>query len=263
MKQELHTYDQTWIQGFQHRLAAAEISENNRKLIESFQNYLFSMGSGNARVAKLSNQLIKVATFEENGKRVFPADFDTAKRNDILNLVSFLNRMESLSDATKSDYRRAIKQFYRWYKEEDTKLYSEDASVRMQAQRRYQYIEKDVKREYKVKQIDPAEVLQDEEIHHVVTKGCKTIKEKAVLKFLHEVGVRPGELINFRVKDIDIRKKWGVAYVDGKTGRRPVQFIRSKPYVVQWLETQVILQEVLNIFQEEQPSVHHQNLQVC
>jgi len=211
------------------------ISEGNKKLIRNFQNYLFSAGSGEGRIGKVVNQLKKMLLFEEDNLKVFDCDLDKATKQDVLNLVAHINRIPVYSEATKSDYRRCIKQFYKWLKEEDERLYSKDDKTRIEAYKFYNYIEKEVKRAYKKKQIDPSDVLTDEDIDNVVRKGCRTIKEKTLIKFLHETGLRVGELLNLRVKHIEIKKNIGIAHVDGKTGRRAVQFTNSMAYVVQWL----------------------------
>ncbi len=229
------TYSQTWPKNALKRVESAKISEENKILLRDFQNYLFSTGSGEPRVAKVVTQLKKMLLFEESGLKVFDCDLNKATRKNIMNLVSHVNRREDLADATKSDYRRTIKQFFRWFKEEDDRLYGKDEKEKIDSKRLYHYVEKEVKRAYKEKQIDPSTVLTNEEIEKVVSTGCRTIKEKAFIKFLHETGVRAGELLNLRVKHIELKKNIGIAHVDGKTGRRAVQFTNSMSYVVQWL----------------------------
>ena len=211
------------------------LSDTNKRLMTNFQNYLFSTGSKQLRVSKVLGQLKKMLLFEENGLKVVSTDLDKVTKQDILNLVSYINRLTYLSEATKSDYRRCIKQFFNWYKEEDERFYSKDDKLRFEVNKLYKYVEKEVKRAYKEEQIDPSTVLTNEDIEKVVSQGCRTIKEKALIKFLHETGLRVGELLSLRVRHIEIKKNIGVANVDGKTGRRPVQFTNSMSYIVQWL----------------------------
>ena len=204
-------------------------SERNKELIISFQNYQFSKGCKEKRVAKLTRQLIKILP-------LINCELDKATKQDILNVVSHINRREDYSEATKSDYRRLLKQFYGWFKDEDERLESNDYTTRTIAKRMYNYIEKEVKRSFKTPEIDPTTILTEEDVDKVVRGGCKTIKEKAFIKFLHETGVRSGEMLGLRLKDIEVRKNLGVAYVNGKTGRRKVEFVKSMAYVVQWLD---------------------------
>ncbi|MBT3395517.1 tyrosine-type recombinase/integrase [archaeon] len=219
------------------KLSRADISEINKQLIRDFQNYLFSSGSGEKRVAKLTAQFINMFSFKEANGKVISINLDNVTRKDVLNIVAYINRIDRLSEATKSDYRRCIKQFFKWFQEEDVRVDSEDRNDRIEAKKLYSYIEKELSISYKKKQIDPSTILSDEEIENVVRKGCRSIKEKAFIKFLHETGIRAGEMLNLHLKHIEIKKNIGVAYVDGKTGRRAVQFTRSMPYIVQWLES--------------------------
>ncbi|MFH1828451.1 MAG: tyrosine-type recombinase/integrase [Nanoarchaeota archaeon] len=234
---ELYPQKVGYFKRLNQKLNNAIVSENNKQLVKYFQNYLFSTGSGEKRVAKLTAQLLNMVTFKEDDECVLKNDLNNANKQDILNLVSFINRHERYSEATKSDYRRCIKQFYRWYQEEDALLDSEIRTIRKEREKLYKFIEKEISINYKKKQIDPTTILSDNDIEEVVSKGCRSIKEKAFIKFLHETGVRAGEMLNLKVKDIEIKKNLGVAYVNGKTGRRAVQFTKSMSYVTRWLES--------------------------
>src|SRR3989344_6607547 len=228
------TYLSLWSKNVIERLDKELISDGNKKLLRNFQNYLFSTGTKTFRVGKLTKEITKRLLAKENGLLVIGCDLNQATKQDILNAVSYINRSEDWAEATKSDYRRAIKQFYKWFKEEDERVYSKDDHERIIAQKLYHFVENEVKRAYKPKQIDPSTILTEEDVEKAVG-GCRTIKEKAFIKFLHETGVRAEEMINLKVKHIEIKKNIGLAHVDGKTGRRTVQFVKSMPYVVQWL----------------------------
>jgi len=236
LKMDLYPNKRKNFENANKKLEQFKTSETNKKLIRDFQNYLFSTGSKELRIAKLTTQLIRILSYKDNGRLVFNCNFNDVSKKEVLNLVSYINRQKNLSEATKGDYRRCIKQFYRWYKDEDDKIYSADLNVRTKALKFYNYLEKEVSMNYKRKQIDPSTVLTEEDIEKVVSKGCRTIKEKALIKFLHETGVRAGELLNLKLKDIEIKKNMGVVYVNGKTGRRAVQFTKSMSYLVGWLE---------------------------
>jgi site-specific recombinase XerD len=234
--ERIHTYNQKWVKKFKEKLNNADISYNNKKAIESFQDYLFSTGSGEARVSKLTNQLINILTFEENNERVFNCEFNQTTKKEISRIIAYINRYETLSLATRSDYRRCIKQFFKWFEEEDDRVESKNHFQMIVAKRLYKYIHNEVKRAYKEEEIDPTEVLTDKNIELVSSKGCRTTKERAILKFLHESGLRAGEFLNLKIKDIVLTEKYGVANVNGKTGRRAVHFVNSMPFIVQWLE---------------------------
>ena len=101
------------------RLKEEKISQRNKDLISIFHNHLFSKDIGELRVVKLSTILRKMALITKK-------DYDKLTKEELILLLSSLKRNTSFSDETKADYRKAIKQFYRWFKEEDPRLESED-----------------------------------------------------------------------------------------------------------------------------------------
>lgn len=226
----------TWIYSgrdkvFENELATLKkwkTSQRNKTLITAFQNFLFSRKSGKLRVAKLSSQLRRISLRLNK-------DFDQATKEDILSVVSGINQEDAYGEATKSDYRRCIKQFYMWYKDDDDRIYSKNELEKRQVEKLYKYLEKDLKISYKRAEIDPKTVLTDEDIDIVLEKGCRTIKEKALVKFLHESGVRAGELLNMKIGDLDFKEDHVLVTVDGKTGRRTFPITNSVPYLVQYL----------------------------
>lgn len=210
------------------RLEKAKISQKDKKLITDFHNYLFSKGSGSLRVTKLSSQLRRMSPKMDK-------DFDKATKEDLINLVALYNKDTSLSEATKSDYRRALKQFYRWLEDKDKRLDSEDKEERKEAEKLYKYIE-DLSTGYKIKQADPTTIITEEDCKKIVEKGCKNPRDKAFISMLHETGCRIGEFLNIKVGDINMKNDYAEATVDGKTGKRTVFFIKSLPHLLRYLE---------------------------
>jgi len=216
-------------------LKVAKISNKNRELLFKWVDYLKASGIGKIRISKLLGQTFKIFSYEEDGKQVFSANLESATIEDITKLVSYINFKDDYSEATKSDYRRWLKQFYRWFEENDLRIDSDEKNVRRDAHKFYTFIRREIKRAYKKDKIDPSTILSDEDINLVVTKGCRTAKERAMIKFLHETGVRCKELLNLKVKHIEFKKNLGFAHVDGKSGKRTVEFVTSMPLMTQYL----------------------------
>lgn len=211
------------------RLAREQISAKNKELITEFLNYLFSIETGEIRAAKLSSQLRRICL-------QLNKDLDKATTQDIQNVVAYINRNDKYKPETKADYRRCIKQFYAWYKDIDPRMESEDAKTLKQANKFYKYIDKNIKRASKIKSVDYSNILNEEDIKKVIEEGCTSIREKAFIALLHESGFRAGELLNMKIKDVQIMKNRALITVDGKTGERRVPIIHSLPYLVQWLD---------------------------
>lgn len=200
------------------KLKSSKVSKNNKKLILDFQTYLASTGSGKVRIAKLTGQLKRIALISNK-------DFSSFEKKDLMKVIAHFNHSD-YSDATKADYRRVLKQFFKYYEDEDKRS---DTKIL------YKFIKQGISSAYKEKQIEPNAILTEEDIEAVV-RSCTNIRDKAFIKFLHETGLRAGEMLGLKIENIALKKNIGLAYVDGKTGRRTVQFTKSMSYIVRWLD---------------------------
>lgn len=205
------------------------LSNENKQLIKRFQNYLFSKGSSGFRVYKVSAQLRKL--FLELNKEI-----PDAVKDDILTLVSSVNRNIKHREATRADFCRALKQFYIWYEDEDERLYSKDDTILRRTRQLYKYVKSDMKTSYKDPFRDPNEIITEEDINQVLQKGCKTTRDRALLKVLHSTGIRVGELLNMRIGHIKVNVSYGEIAVFGKTGQRTVYLTDALPSLTQYLE---------------------------
>ncbi len=207
------------------RLNKSPISKKNLELILSWHDHLFATGTGPIRVAKLSSQIRRIAVWVQK-------DLNILNKKDIESLLGKINRSEKWTEATKADYRRCIKQFYQWFKEEDPRILEGDIEII----KLYNYIEKQIKINYKERSYDYSEVINDEDIQQVLDVGCSNIKEKTFLAVLHESGLRAGEMLNLQIRDIEFKESNVVLKVDGKTGIRRVPLVFSMGYISRWLD---------------------------
>jgi len=215
------------------------LSQRNKDLIKLFQASLHARQITQQRIAKLTLQLRYLAIRLKK-------DFDALTYEDIQLCIAGINQETKLSPATKCDYVKTVKQFYRWYKLRDERLDEVDIDLprdqikQKQVQRRnatklYQHIEQELTSSYKLTEIDPASVITEEDLHLIVEKGCRGTKEKAFVSVLHETGCRIGEFLGIRLKDIEIKDQMSLIHVDGKTGRRCCYVVESVPFLVKWL----------------------------
>ncbi len=210
------------------KLAEDKIEEQSKELIRRYQDALFSKGCGKIRVSKLSSQLRKVSALLDK-------PLDDVDQNDMSILISGINRDQDYAEATKGDYRRCLKQFYAWFEEQDGRLKGNNEQEIQKAQRFYKFLNKEVKASYRKRLIDPSTIITKQDIDTVVSNGCCSIKEKALVKFLHETGVRAGELLNMKIKDIVFSRSYAEVIVNGKTGMRKIPIVSSIQYLVAWL----------------------------
>ncbi len=216
------------------KLKEWDTTVRNKELITSFQNHLFASGSRGLRVAKLSSQLRRMCMVLARELDIHK-NLDELECEDVQALMSFYARQQNISEATQKDYARVTKQFFRWYKDLDERLESQDKNIVKATLRLYTYVEKQLRVAYKGRKLDSSAILSDKDIDFVVEKGCRSIKERCFVKMLHESGARIGEFINLKLKDIQIDDNRALLSVDGKTGPRTIPVVESIPLLTQWL----------------------------
>lgn len=257
-EREIYVESEIMMEKEEIRLRKANLSTINYELIKRWQKYLYSTGSGNKRVVKLTIQIRKICCYIKK-------DINILEKGDLEDILSHLKNKNNITDATRTDYIRCLKQFYKWFKGEDKRLHNpilktdvfnlvkilkgnndeiqevtseiREANIEKdKAQKMYDFIENEVKRTYKIKEIDPSEIINEEELSNIIEKGCKTHKEKAFLMMLHETGARIGEFLNIRLRDITIKQEILEINVDGKTGKRTIFCNKSIPYLLRYLD---------------------------
>lgn len=139
------------------KLQEADISEADRKAIIGFENFIFSQGSCKLRVAKLLSQLRKICIWKKEKSINEPLCAFT--RKELIVMISHINQIVRLSEVTKADYRRGLKQFYKWYREEDKRLYSANRKLQEETRRFYNFVDKELKITYKHKQANPNTII--------------------------------------------------------------------------------------------------------
>lgn len=218
------------------KLNDSDLKDRDKELIKQFQEYYFSIGTKEMRIAKLTSQLRTICDWLAS-ELAIDKDLSSLGKSDAMRLVAYINRLVGKSEATKADYRRALKQFYAWYKEEDPRKHGGSEEERIEIHKFYHYLEKDVKIAYKIKQADPNTVLNDDEIMRVLDYGCQTVREKAFIITLHELGCRASEYLNLRIGNLHFKDSYmEVDVPDGKTGQRVVYATRSVPFLLKYLD---------------------------
>lgn len=227
----------------------------NKRIIKEWHNTLSAENSGQPRICKLSMQIRKVVQvwhYFTDGEQ----DLNTIDKKSFEQVVGWINQHNKWSLATRADYRRCIKQFFGWYEERDTRLqevpeiditapqaeqqaqYKLRQDIKQQrgvAQEFYDYINKNVKRNYKKPQIDASDVLTDADIRKAIEQGAKNSRDRAFIGVLHESGFRAAEILNLRIKDVSVQGDRAILRVNGKTGRRSVPIILNMPYLLRWI----------------------------
>ena len=86
------------------------------------------------------------------------------------------------------------------------------------------------------KKYTPDDILTEQDIRKMLDVTGDP-RDAALIAVLYDSGARVGELLNMKVKDIDLQSTPGHARLTGKTGTRIVPLIFSVPYVARYLDS--------------------------
>lgn len=229
MKRDIYNIDPRRALQSQNKHLDKEASEHNAALVKRFQSHLLATGTKELRVTKLTWGLRKIC-------RVMAKDLDKVTKPDFERVAAEINQEPTHTENTKSDYKRALKHFYRWFEDEDERLDSHDHDERKEAKKAYSYLKKYVKTTVKPKPIDPGSIITEDDLRKVLEKGCRNDMERALVMLHHEMGSRIGETLGIRLKDIQRGPSAWTIRVEGKTGERARPILDSIPFLVRWLD---------------------------
>ena len=145
-------------------------------------------------------------------------DFDRATKKDIEHLLIEINK-KTQSEATRHDYKIALKKFYKWlYKGDEPEL--------------TKWFTTNIKnRDKKL----PEDMLTEDEIMKMINAASNT-RDKAMISLLWDIGARIGELGTLKIKHIKFDEDGAVILVNWKTGPRRVRAVWSVSYLMNLLE---------------------------
>ncbi len=208
----IYNHERT-LERIEERIENADYSEENKRLIIRFENFLFAQGLSTPRVLKYLQQLHIIS--QDLG-----INFKDATKDDIEYYVARLERSNK-KDWTKHDYKQCIKRFYKWLNDEEEPKITSWISLRIRQSKML-----------------PEELLTEEDIVKMIESKTHP-RDKAIIAIWYDNGARVGENGNTKIKHITF-DKYG-AYVligkeDGKTGMRRVRLVFSVPYLAAWLD---------------------------
>lgn len=146
-------------------------------------------------------------------ERIFPTRGGVIVRKEIF----------EFSEHTFWIYKNNVKTFYRWLFSKESDDAAPDA-VRWIKQARSGQPRNKFKKD----------LLTSEEINRMI-KATKNVRDKALIAILWESGLRAGELVKLKRSDLQIKQNYVEFEVSGKTGKRDVILVESKPFLEAWL----------------------------
>lgn len=198
------------------------ISLENKAIITRYETYLASTGkTGELTRIDRSQKLRTICEWLEklSLKTKINTNLASLTKQDAETLIAYINTLKGLSLHTKATYRKRLKQFYKWFEDEDMRF---DNGQKEEAHKFYKYLKK-VNSDAKITQADLETTITDEDCQKVLENGCKMPKEKAFISLLHESGCRASEFLNLRIGDLKFKENiLEINVPDGKTGKRVI-----------------------------------------
>ncbi|MEM3534121.1 MAG: tyrosine-type recombinase/integrase, partial [Thermoplasmatales archaeon] len=125
------------------------------------------------------------------------------------------------SDWTRETYISMIKKFYKWY---------------MGNNKTYPEFLDGIQRPKMRNNLKPEELITQDEINSLISASSNA-RDRALFSTLYDSGVRIGELLTMKIKDLAFDEYGAILKVNGKTGYRQVRIVgNSIAYLRAWLD---------------------------
>jgi integrase len=192
---DIHGYSKRLDQALVRVARSSVVCEQDKQLIERFSVVLRAQRISTGRVAKYACHLKTIAealptlTHSERG-------MTGATKDDIERLGIWINESEEYRPHTKSDFATVLKRFYQWLKAPPEEYNS------WRKKHRYPPEVDDLNSGMKASQrFLPSDLLTADEVNSMI-HAAGWIMVKGAVALVDEIGPRPGEFLNMKVKDI-------------------------------------------------------------
>ena len=198
-------------------LSDKKLTSNSKSLVKEHIAYLQAQGRD---VRTLVKHLYCMKTFVDfaEGK----VDFKALTRKDIERIIAKLESSDYKPE-TKRNVKSIVKAFWRHFAGSD-EYYPEPV----------RWIKTTVKRKDRLL---PEQLLTEEDVMRMLD-AANNARDKAIIATLFDSGIRVGELLGIRRRDIDLEGSPAHIIVNGKTGMRKIPVLFSVPYLATYLNEQ-------------------------
>lgn len=211
---DIHNYKGQFERTLVRLKNSTSISEENKKVIFAFKDYLLSEGIG---LAKINRYLIDAMKYGS----MLHKPIKKADKDDIRKVMAEMEQTD-LSAQTKKGFKVMLRKFYRFIRGTQKKgEYPEEVrwlSIHVSENHRKL----------------PEELLTGDEIISIIQK-CPNLRDKALIATLAESRCRVSEIGTMKIKHVSIEEYGARLTVSGKTGMRKILVIRSMPYLQEWI----------------------------
>jgi len=211
VKEELKVGTKKYYELELDRLRKSKLGNGEKSKIKQFLDYLENVDE--LSYNRLYFHAINLRTLGET----MGEPFISPNSNDVIEALAKL-RKRDLSEWTIEGYKATLKRFYNWLgKSEVVK------DIKFKSKSKINYKKK------------PDWRISQEEVDLLIA-SCDNARDKAIISLLYDSGMRIGELLTLRIKDVVFDNYGMRTMVSGKTGVRNVRVIGdSIGYVKGWL----------------------------
>ena len=198
-------------------LSDKKLTQGSRSLIKEHIAFMQAQGR-DAKTSIKHLYCLKVFLKFAEGK----LDFKTATRKDIQTVIAQVESSD-YSPETKRDIKAVVKGFWKHAFGED-EFYPEPVRWIKTTQKRRD-------------RIMPEQILGESDVLKMLD-AANNARDKAIIATLFDAGIRVGELMSMKRKDVDLESNPAHISVNGKTGPRRIPVLFSVPYLAQYLNEQ-------------------------
>lgn len=189
------------------------ISKTNKETINEFVDKLKANGRNDKTIAK-HLYCLKMFLKGFEGK-----NFKNASRKDIEHALIYINGL-SISEQTKVNVKISIKFMYKQIFGNGDFYPEQVAWVRTTLAQKNKLL--------------PEDILTEDEVLRMIN-AANNVRDKAIIGLLYDSGIRAGELLSMRKKDVNLNTELAHIMVNGKTGPRKIPIMFSVPMIAQYL----------------------------
>ncbi len=206
----------------QKEMLAQECPENKNVIEKFIRDQKIKSEISLSRVYILYSQMRFISRIMKD-KLQNPSDDDVKDLVERINnhkVVKGNRKPEDATDVTKRNIKATARQFFNWLNDDTPPKYL-----------------KLIRTNSKLSRQKEKEIISPE-LHQRMIDACENVRDKAILSILYDSGVRAGELLNRKIKDLEFEDYGLILRVrSGKTGYRQVIVVGESPvYLRQWLD---------------------------
>ncbi len=209
--------------GLELNRIAKDFQKPNKDYAFDYKSYLELNNRKEKTIARRLEELRHVL-------ELLPKDAKKATKQDIEKAVLEINKTkkrdhngretdQDLAQVTRGKLKLCLKTFYKWLYGKES--YPDIVSwIKIESDNRYKL---------------PEEMLNEDEVKQLI-EACMNQRDKTIVALYWDTGMRLGELLNLKIKDIVLSDVVSYAMVSGKTGSRRVTLVFSVPYLANYLD---------------------------